>query len=147
MVQSDAIEQLPAPGSRQLRFSGDTITFQLTVPESWDGAAWLRTSLGHGRSVRREIVRQVDRQENPLGRSWYDIPMTAVGKGRFSLTVALTEVGHFEAKCYFLSPGSADPLWPPGANTAINVAPADTCCANIIYNAFVRQFGPNKNGA
>jgi starch synthase (maltosyl-transferring) len=27
------------------------------------------------------------------------------------------------------------------------VAPADTCCANIIYNAFVRQFGPNKNGA
>ena len=147
MVQSDAIEQLPAPGSRHLYFSGDTITFQLTVPESWDGQAWLRTSLGHARSVRREIIRQVDRQENPLGRSWYDVPMTAVGKGRFSLTVALTEVGHFEAKGYFLGPDSADPLWPPGANTAINVAPADTCCANIIYNAFVRQFGPNKNGA
>ena len=147
MVQSDAIEQVPAPGARQLHFAGDTITFHLTVPEAWEGQAWLRTSLGYGRSVRREIIRQVDRQENPLGRSWYDIPMTAVEKGRYTLTVALTEVGHFEAKGYFLSQDRTDPLWPPGANTAINVAPADTCCANIIYNSFVRQFGPNKNGA
>ncbi len=147
MVQSDAIEQVPAPGARRLYFSGDTITFDLKVPESWEGRAWLRTDLGHGRSVRREIIRQVDHQENPLGRSWYDIPMTAVARGHHTLTVALTEVGHFAAKGYFLGPASADPLWPPGANTAINVAPADTCCANIIYNAFVRQFGPNKNGA
>jgi predicted glycogen debranching enzyme len=147
MVQSDAIEQTPMPGARQLYFTGDTITFQLKVPESWDGQVWLRTSLGHGRSVRREIIRQVDRQENPLGRSWYDIPMTAIAKGCHRLTVALTEVGHFEAKGYFLDAKHTDPLWPPGANTAINVAPADTCCANIIYNAFVRQFGPNKNGA
>ncbi|MBC2711551.1 MAG: glycogen debranching enzyme N-terminal domain-containing protein [Desulfosarcina sp.] len=147
MVQSDAIEQAPPPGARQLHFAGDTITFNLTVPESWEGQAWLRTSLGHGRSVRREIIRQVDRQENPLGRSWYDIPMTVVDKGHYTITVALTEVGHFEAKGYFLYQDSSDPLWPPGTNTAINVAPADTCCANIIYNAFVRQFGPNKNGA
>ncbi|MEE4112872.1 MAG: hypothetical protein V2I40_08665, partial [Desulfobacteraceae bacterium] len=102
MVQSDAIEQVPAPGARQLHFAGDTVTFHLNVPESWEGQAWLRTSLGHGRSVRREIIRQVDRQENPLGRSWYDIPMTVVGKGHYTLTVALTEVGHFEAKGYFL---------------------------------------------
>ncbi|BBO70997.1 hypothetical protein DSCA_49270 [Desulfosarcina alkanivorans] len=146
MVQSDAIEQVPLPGARQLHFTGDTITFHLKVPASWDGQAWLRTSLGHARSVRREIIRQVDHLENPLGRCWYDIPMTAVEKGHFTLTVALTEVGHFEAKGYFLSPERSDPLWPPGANTAINVAPADTCCANIIYNAFVRQFGPGKEG-
>lgn len=146
MVQSDAIEQVPPPGARQLHFAGDTITFHLAVPQSWEGQAWLRTSLGHGRSVRREIIRQVDRQENPLGRCWYDVPMTAVGKGRYTLTVALTEVGHFEAKGYFLSRDSTDPLWPPGDNTAINVAPADTCCANILYNAFVRQFGANKSG-
>ena len=147
MVQSDAIEQIPRPGSRQLHFVGDTLTFHLRVPEAWDGQAWLRTSLGHGRSVRREIIRQVDRAENPLGRCWYDIPMTAVGSGHFRLTVALTEVGHFEAKAYFLSQDRTDPLWPPGTNTAVNVAPADTVCANIIYNAFVRQFGPNKSGA
>ncbi|UCD30964.1 MAG: glycogen debranching enzyme N-terminal domain-containing protein, partial [Desulfobacterales bacterium] len=51
---------------------------------------------------------------------------------------------HFEAKCFFLSAGGADPVWPEGPNVSINVEPADTCCANIIYNAFVRQFGPNK---
>ena len=94
---------------------------------SWEGDAWLRTTLGHARSLRREILRQVEHRENPLGRSWYDIPMTAAGKGRYHLTVALTEVGHFEAKGYFLSRESADPLWPPGANTAINVAPAASC--------------------
>ncbi len=33
-----------------------------------------------------------------------------------------------------------------GPNTVINVEPAETCCANTIYNAFVRQFGPNKAG-
>ncbi len=146
MVQSDAIRQFPEPGERQLHFAGDTVTFHLTVPEAWEGQAWLRTSLGHCRSVRREIVRQVDRLENPLGRSWYDIPMTRGKKGCFTLTVVLTEVGHFEAKGYFLRPDSTDPLWPRGDNTAINVAPADACCANIIYNAFVRQFGPNKSG-
>ncbi|MDP2643499.1 MAG: amylo-alpha-1,6-glucosidase, partial [Desulfobacterales bacterium] len=36
--------------------------------------------------------------------------------------------------------------WPAGPNVTINVEPADTCCANIIYNVFVRQFGPNKAG-
>ena len=146
MVQSDAISQLPAPGARQLCFAGDTLTFHLRVPDSWEGQAWLRTTLGHGRSVRREIIRHVEHHENPLGRSWYDVPMTAHGQGHYSLTVALTEVGHFEAKGYFLARGSSDPLWPPGTNTAVNVAPANTCCANILYNAFVRQFGPNKAG-
>ena len=147
MVQRDDIEQSPAPGTRGLHFTGDTLTVHLKVPSSWEGQAWLRTTLGHARTVRREIVRQVDHQENPLGRSWYDIPMTAVEPGHFTVTLALTEVGHFEAKGYFLRPDQSDPLWPPGANTAINVAPADTCCTNIIYNAFVRQFGPNKSGA
>ena len=45
MVQSDAIEQLPAPGARQLHFCGDTITFRLRVPESWQGRAWLDRQL------------------------------------------------------------------------------------------------------
>ncbi len=144
MVQSEAIQQTPAPGSRHLHCAGDTIAFELTVPESWQGRAWLRTNLGRGRSVRREIVREIDRHETPLGWSWYDIPMRAVGQGRHVLSTVLTEVGHFEAKCFFLEPGSREPLWPPGTNTAVNVAPAETCCANMVYNAFVRQFGPNK---
>ena len=146
MVQSDAISQTPAPGARRLFFSGDTVTFHIKVPESWEGQAWLRTTLGHADAMRREIVRQVEHRENPLGRSWYDIPMTAHGRGAYSLTMGLAEVGHFEVKGYFLKSDNPDPLWPPGSNTAINVAPANACCANIVYNAFVRQFGPNKDG-
>jgi hypothetical protein len=46
----------------------------------------------------------------PAGPELVRYPMTAVGKGHFTLTVALTEVGHFEAKGYFLGPDSADPL-------------------------------------
>jgi predicted glycogen debranching enzyme len=144
MVQSEAIQQIPAPGSRHLQCAGDTIAFELTVPTDWQGQAWLRTNLGRGRAVRREIIREIDRRETPLGESWYDIPMRSIGRGRHVLRTVLTEVGHFEAKCFFLEPGSGEPLWPPGANTALNVAPAETCCANIVYNAFVRQFGPNK---
>jgi starch synthase (maltosyl-transferring) len=147
MVQCDDMMHAPAPGERRLHFCGDTITFSLKVPESWDGQAWLRTTLGQVHRLRREIIRQVDHRENPLGKSWYDIPMTCVNRGFFTLTLPLTEVGHFEAKGYFLEHDRADPLWPPGANTAINVAPADSCGANIIYNAFVRQFGPNKQAS
>ncbi|MDL2320778.1 glycogen debranching enzyme N-terminal domain-containing protein [Desulfosarcina sp. OttesenSCG-928-B08] len=151
MTQPERISQSPAPGSRQVCFAGDTITFHLHVPAAWTGKACLRTNIGHIRSVRQEIIRQVDQDENPLGRSWYDLPMKQAdeegGKGHYTLTMALTEVGHFEAKGYFLKTDHPDPIWPPGINTIINVEPADTCCANIIYNAFVRQFGPNKSGA
>jgi hypothetical protein len=73
--------------------------------------------------------------------------MKAVEPGRFEAVLALTEVGHFEAKCLFIPAGRPEPLWPPGNNTVINSEPADTCCGNIIYNAFIRQFGPYKTMA
>lgn len=77
-----------------------------------------------------------------LGREWFDIPMQPAGQGRWEVVIGLDETGHFEAKCFFLPQGRSEPVWPSGPNTAINVEPADTCCGNIIYNAFVRQFGP-----
>ncbi|MEA3279682.1 MAG: alpha-amylase family glycosyl hydrolase, partial [Thermodesulfobacteriota bacterium] len=64
----------------------------------------------------------------------------------FRVILPLCEVGHFMAKCLFLSEGESDPIWPDGPNAVVNVEPSDTCCANIIYNAFVRQFGRNKSG-
>jgi hypothetical protein len=48
------------------------------------------------------------------------------------------EVGHFEAKCFFLKKGESTVVWPQGSNRVINVESADTCCGNIIYNDFVR---------
>jgi len=138
--------QDPSPESHLLMLRGDTLSFTLTLPFNAKGTAWLRTNIGYARIAREEIFREVNRDEPPLARDWYDIPMNRIGGQRFEATVPLCEVGHFEAKCYFVKQDESTPLWPKGSNTVINVEPADTCCANIIYNAFVRQFGPNKSG-
>lgn len=141
------LTQSPAPGKHLLRFCGDLVSFSLSVPAEMEGTAFVRTNLGHAHITRREIIRQVEYNEPLLGRDWFDIPMKAVGPGRFEAVLALTEVGHFEAKCLFIPAGRPEPLWPPGNNTVINSEPADTCCGNIIYNAFIRQFGPYKTMA
>ena len=146
MQQSERLIQQPAPGSSSVFFCGDLVTFTLAIPFGMEGTAWIRTNVGHARIMRTEIIRSVEQQETPLGRDWFDIPMRPVADGRFEVRLPLTEVGHFEAKCFFLEQGQASPVWPLGANTALNVEPADSCGANIIYNAFVRQFGPNKSG-
>jgi len=146
VTQNTQIVQGPAPGTRILRFCGDTLTLTLELPQSQSGTAWVRTNIGHAKIIREEIIREVEKNETPLGRAWFDIPMQRIDDRRFEATLPLCEVGHFEAKCYFLKEGEVQPTWPPGPNAAINVESADACCANIIYNAFVRQFGPNKAG-
>jgi len=146
MDNSDQIIQEPGPGSRTLKFRGDTQTFALYLNQAQKGRAWLRTNIGHAQIARREIINQVQNNDPASGRDWFDVPMNRVDDRHFQLTLGLCEVGHFEAKGFFLKEGEANPVWPKGKNTTINVEPADTCCANIIYNAFVRQFGPNKGG-
>ena len=146
MTQDAQIVQNPLPGTRMIRFCGDLLTFTLTLPQSQSGTAWVRTNIGHAEIIRNEIVREVEKNETSLGRAWFDIPMQRIDDRRFEATLPLYEVGHFEAKCFFLKEGDAQPTWPPGPNTAVNVESADACCANIIYNAFVRQFGANKAG-
>ena len=147
MTDTRHLYQQPAPGSRMLRFRGDTVTFVLELSEPAEGAAWIRTNIGHGAMVRRAVIDAVEADIPPLGKEWFDILMTRETGTRFSITLPLAEVGHFEAKCFFMGAGETIPAWPEGPNTEINVGPAGTCCANIIYNAFVRQFGPNKSGA
>ncbi|RUA02590.1 MAG: glycogen debranching protein [Deltaproteobacteria bacterium] len=143
---SDQLSQSPSPEHHLLRFRGDIETFELNLSTEMEGTAWLRTNLGHGNVIRQEIIDHVHRGIQPLSRAWFDIPMTAIDTGRFQVTLPLCEVGHFEAKCYFLETDKPMPLWPPGDNTHINIEPADTCGVNTIYNAFVRQFGPNRAG-
>ena len=145
MIHSDALVQEPAPGTRTTCFSGDVLTFALKLPAGMQGSAWVRTNLGHADIARAEIIRSVHLQETPLGRDWFDIPMQRVAEDRFEVRLAVCEVGHFEAKCFFLRQGESTPVWPPGENASVNVDSAESCCANIIYNAFVRQFGPNKS--
>ncbi len=141
-----ALSQTPSPGTRMIRFSGDTVAFSITVSKMPDGYAWLRTNIGQVDVIRESIIRNIEEDIPPLGMEWFDIPMRRVGDDRFEISLPLTQVGHFEAKCFFMEEGAVRPAWPDGPNVTINVEPADTCCANIIYNAFVRQFGPNKAG-
>lgn len=146
MENSVLASQTPSPGTHILMFCGDTQVFTLTLSVIIKGSAWLRTNLGRAGIYRNEIIREVLYDEPLLGRDWFDIPMKKVDELTYRITIPLCEVGHFEAKCFFLKEGNVNPVWPSGSNTTINVEPADTCCANIIYNAFVRQFGHNKEG-
>ena len=147
MSQDNPVIQDPSPGKRLLIFQGDTRCFTLVVSDSKSGRAWLRTNIGAAAMARKEVMEQVRYAKPAMGRDWFDIPMIRVDDHRFQVTLPLLEVGHFEAKAFFLEDGTEKPIWPAGPNTGINVEPADTCCANIVYNAFVRQFGPNKNGS
>ncbi len=142
-----SLKQDPEPGRHLHKTRGGTVTLTLTLPSAYEGSAWVRTNLGQIRTIRREIIRAVTHDEPLLGREWYDIPMAPIDENRFVIKLPLSDVGHFEAKCFFLPAGEFMPIWPPGDNLTVNVAPTDTCCANIIYNAFVRQFGPNKDGS
>ncbi len=139
------ISQYPDPGARCIHFRGDTPTLTLTLSNPVPGSAFLRTNIGHAEISQDEIIQNVHEEHPPLGRDWFDIPMKQSDDRNFHIRIPLCEVGHFEAKCYFIPHNQSKPLWPPGPNTSFNVQPADTCCANIIYNAFIRQFGPNKN--
>jgi len=129
-----------------LKFRGDTITFALTLPGKRKGDAFLRTNIGRADIARKEIIRNILYDEPPLGRDWFDIPMIRINDTYFRLTLPVCQEGNFEAKGYFVPSDDQDLYWPQGPNVVIKVEPADTCCANIIYNAFVRQFGPNKSG-
>ncbi|MFA6293895.1 MAG: hypothetical protein WC637_19055, partial [Victivallales bacterium] len=136
--------QKPAPGNHSLYFRGDTACFELEVENPAKGKAFLRTNLGNAFIRRKEIIEAVETKRQRSGQDWHDVPMEKTGDKTYSVTLALLEVGHFEAKCFFLEDESAEPAWVGGDNLHINVEPSDFCCANSIYCAFVRQFGGNK---
>ncbi|MDP2989882.1 MAG: glycogen debranching protein, partial [Kiritimatiellota bacterium] len=138
------LEQTPAPGQHRLAFCGDMIEFTLRLSSPEQGEARLRTNIGHAETARREIIREAAEHQKRLAEDWFDIPMTRVDDRLYRLTLPLLETGHFEAKALFLPEGASQPRWPEGTNTVINVHPAEYCCANSLYNAFVRQFGQER---
>jgi predicted glycogen debranching enzyme len=139
------LTQSPSPGTARISFCGDVVIFKLSVAPDEPGRAFVRTNLGNADTIRREIIRRVEKNEIKLGEAWYDLPMKKDDDGDFSIHLPLHQTGSFQAKCFFLPQDSDVPVWPDGENTNISIEPAGTCCANIIYNAFVRQFGPTKD--
>lgn len=140
------LEQMPAPGTRVLHAAGDVLDVTLRVDASRRGEAFLRTNLGQATVRLAEIVRHTEADEPPLASDWHDLPMLPEGPGLYRARVPLTEVGWFACKACFLPAHSASPEWPPGADLQIKVMPSHTACANTVYTAFVRQFGPPSGG-
>ena len=66
MKFSEKLIQNPVPGSRMVKFRGDTVTVALNTPVEWQGNAWLRTNIGQAGVARREIIREVLHDESPL---------------------------------------------------------------------------------
>ena len=135
------IIQTPLPGESKLLFCGDSIEFTLVLSEKIKGSAWIRTNLGSISVARKEIINRVEKNEIKLDEAWHDIKMESKDELNFRVVLPLNQSGYFQAKCFFLPANHSEPAWPSGENCIINVEPAGTCCANIIYNAFVRQFG------
>lgn len=135
------LRQTPAPGSSLVRYEGETLVFALTVAHGQKGEGVVRTNLGF---TGPEVVESCPSYPE---NGWRDIPMRPDGEGRFTLTLPVTEAGYFEATCC-LKPVRTTPeseiLWAVGGNVRIHAKPAATCCSAIIYNAFLRQFGPSQ---
>ncbi len=136
------LEQTPASGSQVLACTGDLLEVTLRVPDNRPGEAFFRTNLGQAAMRRREIVEHTESDIPPLARDWHDIPLRASGPGRYLARIPLLDVGWFAGKTCFLPRGSGAPEWPDGDNLIVKVGPAHAACANTLYTAFIRQFGP-----
>ncbi|MBK8000314.1 MAG: glycogen debranching enzyme N-terminal domain-containing protein [Verrucomicrobia bacterium] len=134
----------PGPGERLVRFVGDQLSFRLhmggSLPSGWQ--ARLRTNLGRGDTLRREIIHAQTGQLKLANASWRDVPMTP-HDGGWSISFSLTEVGFFKAKAYAIDSHGRQ-HWPHGPDFGVSVHPNAYRTANTIYCAFPRMFGPTR---
>ena len=128
-------------GGRKIFFAGECVTFELSGIPGVAGKGILRTNIGSASVTRREICESAADGKAAPGLDWHDYEMNFIGNGCFSLTLALLEVGCFEAKCCFIPDDGAPIIWAQGANFEIKVESSAAAAGNTVYCAFVRQFG------
>ncbi|MBP5321957.1 MAG: glycogen debranching enzyme N-terminal domain-containing protein, partial [Kiritimatiellae bacterium] len=138
------LTQLPQPGSFHLQWAGDLFAISLTVQPARPGRAVFRTTIGRAAIRRQELIESTESDEPVLACEWHDLPMREEAPGHYTIRIPLTEVGLFAGKACFFPEGETVPLWPDGGNLQFKVEPAHTLCANTMYTAFVRQFGPGS---
>jgi len=136
----------PPTGERLQRFVGDRIRFTVgdfngsNPPDGW--RARLRTNLGRGGVLCKEII-QAHTKKLPLaGASWHDLAMQPEA-GEWHLELPLIEPGYFRAKAYLIDPQGWQ-HWPDGQDVDISVHPDHYRTANTIYCAFTRMFGESR---
>lgn len=137
------LEQRPAPHARLVRHTGDTLRVTLRLSQPMQGKAWLRTNLGNATIHHQEIIDFYEKGLARLGRDWHDLPMRQVDETTYEVILPLAEIGLFDFKAFFSEDGTAQSHWPRGENARVKVVTALAVADNTIYNAFVRQFGPN----
>ena len=137
------LRQKPSPAGK-IFFAGENISFELHCPQTLSGYAVVRTNLGRVALFRREIIAHTEENLPVSGMDWHDIPMEKASPDSWRLTLPLTEIGTFEAKCCFIPDDGGKIKWPDGDNFVFKVEPAATVCANSIYSALVRQFGAGR---
>ena len=117
------LEMTPPTGERLLRFVGDRIRVTLRsadgkpVPDNY--RALLRTNLGRGAVLRREIITSRGGERPMTSASWRDIPMQRENNEWF-IELTLTEVGYFKAKAYAVDEKGWQ-LWPEGLDAGLSV--------------------------
>jgi predicted glycogen debranching enzyme len=143
------LEMFPPTGERLLRFVGDRIRFTLRntegKPMPENNRALLRTNLGRGAVLCREIIVSRGGEKPMTGASWRDVPMRREGD-EWSVDLTLTEVGYFKAKAYAVDEQGWQ-IWPDGPDVGVTVHPDSYRGANTIYCAFPRLFGETKSAA
>lgn len=128
---------------RRVFHCGDLLRIVLELDAPQAGRAFLRTTLGMVDIRYRELIDQVEHGKAIIGRDWQDLPMRRSGERSFELLVPLLAVGSYEGKAFFQPENSERIYWPAGENLRFKVEPEVTVCANTLYTAFIRQFGPN----
>ena len=131
-------EQLPAPHSRNIRYTGGKLRITLTLPRAASGHAFVRPNLGPARVKRQEVVEAYDTKRARTARDWWDIPMGRSDARHFEVVLPICEVGIYEFKACFVDDATGLHHWPRGENACVKVEPALYVARNTIYNAFVR---------
>jgi starch synthase (maltosyl-transferring) len=136
----------PPAGTRVQCFVGDRVRFGLAdsegqpIPSGW--SARLRTNLGRGEVLCKEIIQAHARKLPPADASWHDLAMRP-GPEEWTLELPLAEPGWYRAKPYFID-GQGWQHWPEGPDICISVHPDHCRTANTIYCAFTRMFGETR---
>lgn len=131
--------------SRRIFYAGECVKFFFRNSEPFPGGrAFLRTNIGMSAIRRKEIINEVEKNQRSVGRDWHDLELKALDRKSFELDLILTETGVFELKPFFAPDAENGALlWGNGENLKIKVESADNFGANLMYTAFVRQFGRN----
>ena len=136
----------PVPGSRIVHYVGDRLRFTLERPAGEGLRALLRTNLTRAARAREETIGLSGAASSGprtfAGAAWRDLPLRE-REGFWELDLALTEVGYFRAKAYYLD-AQGRQHWPDGEDVGISVHPDHLRTGNGIYCAFPRMFGPGK---